>query len=98
MLDEVTEVTLPPANPNPVRPPWADPEGAPGTLPPLGRLPPFGGAPPGNPPPAPRPPAPNRPVVQLPEVVGLLTVTLLATKLPVAVDPVTVTQSPAATL
>ncbi len=44
-----------------------------------------------------RPPAPKAPVVQLPDVLGLLTVTWLATRVPVEVDPVTVTQSPAVT-
>jgi hypothetical protein len=37
-----------------------------------------------------------RPVVQLPEEVGALTVTVFATSVPVEVDPMTVTQSPAA--
>ena len=36
-------------------------------------------------------------MVQLPEEVGALTMTVLATRVPVEVDPVTLTQSPAAT-
>lgn len=94
MLDAETDVTLPLAKLNPLRPPpEADPDGGVGTLPLLGRVPPLGGFRPGKPP----PPAPKAPVVQLPDVLGLLTVTWLATRVPVEVDPVTVTQSPAVT-
>ena len=45
------------------------------------------------------PPAPpNRPEEQVPDESGLLTLTMLATSVPVELDPVTVTQSPMATL
>jgi hypothetical protein len=96
MLDAVTDVTLPLAKLNPVRaPPEAAPDGGVGTLPLLGRVPPLAPVPPGKPPALPAPP--KRPVVQLPDALGLLTVTWLAIRVPVEVDPVTVTQSPAAT-
>jgi hypothetical protein len=92
MLEAVTDVTLQLAKLNPLRPPEADPDGGVGTLPLFGRVPPLGGFPPGKPPPP--VPAPKRPVVQVPEALGLLTVTWLAARVPVEFDPVTVTQSP----
>jgi hypothetical protein len=96
-LEGLMDVTLPLAKLNPLVLPVADPDEPLGRLPPLGTLPPFGGVPPLSPPPPPGPPAPKPPVVQLPEEVGLLTMTALATSVPVEVDPVTVTQSPATT-
>lgn len=91
MLEGLIEVTLPLANPKPLAPLGTDPAGR------LGTLPPFAAAPRRNPPAPPAPPAPKRPV-QLPDEEGLLTMTVLATNFPVEEDPMTVTQSPAATL
>jgi hypothetical protein len=91
MLVGVIEVTLPVAKPNPVRR-ADDPGGA------VEELPPFGGVRREN---APRPlpvPLPKRPVVQLPAEFAVLRMTVLATSAPLAFDPVTMTQSPAATL